>query len=302
MGMDKHTTETGLKKTRRSLGEKLSQLFAGFKRADEDFLEELEEVLILSDMGVETSVFLIDALREKIKTDKVDTPEDIREALIGIIAEMIETEKPIYETPTVMMVVGVNGVGKTTAIGKLAYRLQTEGKKVVLAAGDTFRAAASEQLTKWAKNANVPIVKHHEGADPGAVVFDAVQSAKAKNADILICDTAGRLHNKQNLMEELKKIDRVIAKAWPEAHRKNTIVLDASTGQNAVVQAKAFNEAMNIDGIILTKLDGTAKGGVVCAIKKSLDLPVEYIGVGEQMEDLILFDAKAFARALLVED
>jgi fused signal recognition particle receptor len=292
-------TSNGLNKTRKSFAEKFAALTAAFKRVDEDFLEELEEILILSDMGVETSAYLIGELRSKVKQDSIEKPEAIRSALTDIIAALLAGEKPNYPCPTVMLIVGVNGVGKTTAIGKLAHRFKSEGKQVVLAAGDTFRAAASEQLAKWGKNANVPVVKHHEGADPGAVVFDAVQSAKSKNADILICDTAGRLHNKQNLMDELEKIDRVIDKAWPKANRTNYLVVDAATGQNALVQAKAFMESVKIDGIILTKLDGTAKGGMACAIKKSLGLPVVYIGVGEKMEDLIPFDAEAFAQGLL---
>ncbi|MEX1307066.1 MAG: signal recognition particle-docking protein FtsY [Eubacteriales bacterium] len=299
--MQKSGTKAGLEKTRKGLSEKLKGLFSAFKKADEDFLEELEEVLILSDMGVETAAFLIDKLRDRIKQEKIDIPEKTRQALIDIIAELLESEAPIFQSPTVMLIAGVNGVGKTTAIGKLAYRFKSEGNQIVLAAGDTFRAAASEQLAKWGKRANVPLVKHHEGADPGAVVFDAIKSAKAKDADMLICDTAGRLHNKQNLMEELEKIDRVIEKTWPEAVRKNLLVLDAATGQNAITQAKAFMQSIVIDGIILTKLDGTAKGGVVCAIRKMLDLPVYYIGVGEQMGDLVPFDAKAFSEALLDE-
>ena len=300
--MQNNGTEAGLEKTRKGLSEKLKGLFSAFKKADEDFLEELEEILILSDMGVETSAYLIDELRMHIKRENIDLPEKTRQVLSDIIANLLESEAPTFTNPTVILVAGVNGVGKTTAIGKLAYRLKSEGKQIILAAGDTFRAAASEQLAKWGKRANVPVVKHHEGADPGAVIFDAVQSAKAKEADILLCDTAGRLHNKQNLMEELKKIDRVIDKAWPEANRKNLLVLDAATGQNAIIQAKAFMESIPIDGIILTKLDGTAKGGVVCAIRQMLNLPVYYIGVGEQLEDLVSFDAKAFAEALLAQE
>lgn len=294
-----NATSHGLNKTRKSFAEKFAALTSAFKRVDENFLEELEEILILSDMGVETSAYLIGALRSKVKQEGIEKPEAIRSALTDIIAELLAGDAPNYESPTVMLIVGVNGVGKTTAIGKLAHRFKTQGKQVVLAAGDTFRAAAGEQLAKWGKNANVPVVKHHEGTDPGAVVFDAVQSAKAKNADFLICDTAGRLHNKQNLMEELEKIDRVIGKAWPEAHRTNYLVVDAATGQNALVQAKAFTESVKIDGIILTKLDGTAKGGMACAIKKTLGIPVVYIGVGEKMEDLIPFDADEFASGLL---
>ncbi len=297
--MQENKIELGLNKTRKGLGEKLKGLFVAFKKPDEDFLEALEEVLILSDMGVETAGVLIDSLRTRIKREGIESPEAIRLALSEIIAAQLKCDPPEYKHPTVVLVVGVNGVGKTTAIGKLAFQMKAAGNEVVLAAGDTFRAAASEQLTKWAKRANVPVVKHHEGADPGAVIFDAVQSAKAKNADMLICDTAGRLHNKPHLMEELRKIDRVISKAWPEAYRKNLLVLDAATGQNAIVQAKAFMEMIAIDGIILNKLDGTAKGGMICAIRKTLDLPVYYVGVGEQLDDLREFDANVFAQALL---
>lgn len=299
--MQEDVTKRGLDKTRKSLGERLKGVFGAFIKPDEDFLEALEEALILSDMGAETAGFLIDDLRKKIKQQGIDAPEKIKQALTEMIAALLKSEPPEFISPTVMLVAGVNGVGKTTAIGKLAYRMREDGKTVVLAAGDTFRAAAAEQLAKWATRANVPLVKHHEGADPGAVVFDAVKSAKAKNADILICDTAGRLHNKQNLMEELKKIDRVIGKAWPGAHRKNLLVLDAGTGQNAVVQAKSFMESIHFDGIVLTKLDGTARGGVICAIRKALDMPVYYIGVGEKLTDLVPFDAEAFAKALLAE-
>ena len=297
--MQENKIELGLNKTRKGLGEKLKGLFVAFKKPDEDFLEALEEVLILSDMGVETTGVLIDSLRTRIKREGIESPEAIKLALSEIIAAQLKCDPPEYKHPTVVLVAGVNGVGKTTAIGKLAFQMKAAGNEVVLAAGDTFRAAASEQLTKWAKRANVPVVKHHEGADPGAVIFDAVQSAKAKNADMLICDTAGRLHNKPNLMEELRKIDRVISKAWPEAYRKNLLVLDAATGQNAIIQAKAFMEMIAIDGIILNKLDGTAKGGMICAIRKTLDLPVYYVGVGEQMDDLREFDANVFAQALL---
>jgi len=294
-------TKKGLEKTRKSFAEKFNSLVASFRKVDEEFFEELEEILILSDMGMETSVYIIDALKDYTKLNRIDDTERIKEALAHIIAKEIDSEKKELHYPSVLLIVGVNGVGKTTAIGKLAHKLKREGKSVVLAAADTFRAAASEQLTKWAKLANVPIVKHHEGADPSAVVYDSISSAKAKNTDVLICDTAGRLHNKKNLMDELSKIDRVIAKEYGEAEKSTYLVLDATTGQNAISQAKSFLECVELDGIILTKLDGTAKGGVVCSIKRELGLPVCYIGVGEQIEDLREFDAVDFANGLLID-
>jgi fused signal recognition particle receptor len=293
-------TKKGLEKTRKSFGDKLNLLISSFRKIDKDFFEELEEILILSDMGVQASAILIERLIEYTKLNKISEPEKVKEALVKIIKEEIEEEKDIFKFPSVLLVVGVNGVGKTTAIGKLAFKMKNEGKSVVLAAADTFRAAASEQLEKWAKRANVPIVKHHEGADPSAVVYDAIKSAKAKNADILICDTAGRLHNKKNLMDELSKINRVIQKEYNEASKKTYLVLDATTGQNAIVQAKSFKECVDVDGIILTKLDGSAKGGVVCGIKQTLNIPVCYIGVGEQIEDLKEFDAEDFANGLII--
>jgi len=292
-------TKKGLEKTRKSLGDKINSLIASFRKIDEDFFEELEEVLILSDIGVETSSYLIEQLTEYTKLNKIDEPNKIKEALKNIIKETLGEQNDILDFPSVLLVVGVNGVGKTTAIGKLAYQLKQTGKSVVLAAADTFRAAASEQLNKWAKRANVSIVKHHEGADPSAVVFDAIQSAKAKNADILICDTAGRLHNKKNLMDELAKINRVIEKEYGQVSKKTFLVLDATTGQNAVSQAKRFQECVDVDGIILTKLDGTAKGGVILSIKNTLNIQVCYIGVGEQIEDLMLFNASDFADGLI---
>jgi fused signal recognition particle receptor len=289
----------GLEKTRKSLSEKINHLIASFRKVDEEFFEELEEILILSDIGGETSGYLIGKLRDYVKQNNIKSSDEIKKALCDIIAREIDCEKPVFSFPSVLLIVGVNGVGKTTAIGKLANMFNKDGKKVVLAAGDTFRAAASEQLVKWAKRANVSIVKHHEGADPSAVVYDAILSAKAKNADILICDTAGRLHNKKNLMDELEKMNRVIYKEYGEVDKKTFLVLDATTGQNAIVQAKSFKQSVDIDGIVLTKLDGTAKGGVVLSIKRLLDIPVCYIGVGEQIDDLREFDASDFAACLI---
>ncbi len=291
--------KSGLEKTRKSLSEKLNSLISSFRKVDEDFFEELEEVLILSDIGADTSFFLIEELREHVKLNKITESEKIKKALIEIIEKELTFESEGLVYPCVLMIVGVNGVGKTTAIGKLANKLKQEGKSVVLAAADTFRAAASEQLANWSKRANVPIVKHHEGADPSAVIYDAISSAKAKRADILICDTAGRLHSKKNLMDELSKMNRVIEKEYPEAMKKTYLVLDATTGQNAINQAKSFKQCVDIDGIILNKLDGTAKGGVIIGIKRQLNVPVHYIGVGEQIDDLRKFEANDFASALI---
>jgi len=296
--MRDNKTKKGLEKTRKSFSEKLNSLLSSFRNVDEEFFEELEEVLILSDIGTDTSLYLIDQLRSYVKLNKITDSDQIKRALSHIIGKELAVESEVLDVPCVLLIVGVNGVGKTTAIGKLANKYKNDGKTVVLAAADTFRAAASEQLVKWAKRANVPIVKHHEGADPSAVVYDAILSAKAKKADILICDTAGRLHNKKNLMDELSKMNRVIEKEYGDASRRTYLVLDATTGQNAISQAKSFKECVNIDGIILTKLDGTAKGGIIIGIKRQLDVPVYYIGVGEQIDDLRIFDADDFAHAL----
>lgn len=289
----------GLEKTRAGFSEKISGVLSAFTRVDEDLLEELEEALILCDMGVETAMAAIGSLREKIKQERIKEPEQVREALEEIIEQLVRFDVPEERFPKVILVVGVNGVGKTTSIGKIANVYKGQGKSVLLSAADTFRAAASEQLSIWAERVGVPIVKYGEGADPAAVVYDSLDSAKAHGTDVVICDTAGRLHNKKNLMNELNKIDRVISQQHPQASRETLLVLDATTGQNAIAQAKEFSSVVHVDGLILTKLDGTAKGGVVCAIKQELGIPVRYIGVGEDIDDLQVFDPKEFAKALV---
>ena len=287
--------KAGMSKTRT----KLNNVFANFRRVDEDLMEELEEALILCDMGVTTTETVMEELTDRVKLKNIKDAEEVKAELVEIIADLVRYEERKEKFPKVLLVVGVNGVGKTTSIGKIANNYKKDGKKVLLAAGDTFRAAAADQLTVWAERAGVPIVKYGEGHDPAAVVYDALDSAKAKKMDVVIVDTAGRLHNKKNLMNELSKISRVIDKSWPEAARETLIVLDGTTGQNAIAQAKEFKQAANIDGIVLTKLDGTAKGGVVCAIKSELGLPVRYIGVGEGIDDLQPFEPEDFARALI---
>ncbi|KYH35888.1 signal recognition particle receptor FtsY [Clostridium tepidiprofundi DSM 19306] len=291
----------GLTKTRDTFTEKITEVLNLSVTIDDEMYEELEEVLIMSDIGYETTVDIIEKLKDKIKENKVKDPSEVKfylkEVIIEILGESTNDIKNIV-TPKVMLVIGVNGVGKTTSIGKIASRIKNENYKVLLAAADTFRAAAIEQLEIWSKRAGVAIVKHQEGSDPAAVVFDAVQAAKARNVDVLICDTAGRLHNKKNLMNELEKINRVIAREYSEANMETLLVLDATTGQNAVQQAKQFMEVCHIDGIILTKLDGTAKGGVVISIKSQLNIPVKFIGVGEGIDDLQEFDAREFVEAL----
>lgn len=294
--------KTGLTKTRDGLTDKINEALNLAVSIDEDLYEELEEVLITSDIGMDTTVEIIERLRKKIRTEKINDPQMVKPALKEVIKEIMlegteEIEKK-QEGKEVLLVIGVNGVGKTTSIGKLAAKNKAEGKKVLLAAADTFRAAAIDQLEVWSKRANVDIVKQGEGSDPAAVVYDAVTAAKARNVDLLICDTAGRLHNKKNLMNELEKINRIIDREYGEAKKETLLVLDGTTGQNAVIQAKQFMEACPIDGIILTKLDGTAKGGVVISIKQILDIPVRYIGVGEGIDDLQEFDAESFAEAL----
>lgn len=296
----------GLIKSIKNAFEKTKEYFA--RRIDamlshgelnEDFYEELEELLISSDVGVSSSLEIVENLRLYARKNKIRTADEVREALKLIVAEMfVDAKNYKFEYPCVITIVGVNGVGKTTTIGKLANYFKSQKKDVTLVAGDTFRAAAADQLSNWAKRANVKIVRHNEGADAAAVVFDGITSAKAKKTDVLIVDTAGRLHTKTNLMEELKKIDRVITREYPEANRYNLIVLDATTGQNALNQIKAFDEFVRIDGIILTKLDGTAKGGVVISIQKDYNVPVVFVGTGESMEDLELFDPKVFADSL----
>lgn len=291
----------GLTKTRDSLVAGIDSIFRGFSEIDEDFYEELEEVLIMADIGVATTEKIVENLRQKVKEQKIKEIEVCRKLLIDSIKEQMRVDETAYDfenEASVIMMIGVNGVGKTTSVGKLAGQFKNKGKKVVLAAADTFRAAAIEQLTEWACRAGVDIISGQEGGDPASVVFDAVNAAKARNADVLICDTAGRLHNKKNLMEELKKINRIIDREFPEARRETFVVLDGTTGQNALAQAKQFNEVADITGIILTKLDGTAKGGIAIAIQSEMNIPVKYIGIGEKIDDLQKFDADSFVDAL----
>ena len=295
--------KTGLTKTRDNLTDKINEALNLAVTIDDDMYEELEEALIMSDIGMDTTVEIIDRLKAKIRKERINDVEMVKPALKEVIAEMMlegdAEEEEDDKEKKVMLIIGVNGVGKTTSIGKIAARNKNNGKKVLLAAADTFRAAAIDQLDIWSQRANVDIVKHQEGSDPAAVVFDAVQAAKARDVDLLICDTAGRLHNKKNLMDELAKINRIIDRELGDRKKETLLVLDGTTGQNAVIQAKQFMEACPIDGIILTKLDGTAKGGVVISIKNTLNIPVKYIGVGEGVEDLQKFNAKEFAEALL---
>ena len=288
----------GLSKTRGNLTDKVDDLVKETRKIDEDFYEELEDILLLADCGVKATTAIMDELRERVKNQGVKEAAQARDMLKDIMVEQMNIPRPPLKWPMVMLVVGVNGVGKTTTIGKLALRFQSIGRKVMLCAGDTFRAAAAEQLTVWAERARVPIVKHEEGADPAAVVFDAVKSARAQDADLLIVDTAGRLHNKKNLMDELNKMRRVIDREYPEADVRCILVLDATTGQNGLAQARAFKEVCEVGGIILTKLDGTAKGGIALAIRQELAVPVWYIGVGEGIDDLQPFVAKDFVDAL----
>ena len=288
----------GLSKTRGNLTDKVDDLVKETRKIDEDFYEELEDILLLADCGVKATTAIMDELREQVKAGNVKEASQARDMLKDIMVEQMNIPRPPLKWPMVMLVVGVNGVGKTTTIGKLALRFQSIGRKVMLCAGDTFRAAAAEQLTVWAERARVPIVKHEEGADPAAVVFDAVKSARAQDADLLIVDTAGRLHNKKNLMDELNKMRRVIDREYPEADVRCILVLDATTGQNGLAQARAFKEVCEVGGIILTKLDGTAKGGIALAIRQELAVPVWYIGVGEGIDDLQPFAARDFVDAL----
>ena len=290
----------GLAKTKNALFKQVDNLFKSFVKVDEDMLEELEELLIMADVGALSTEEIIEQLRERIRDERITEPEACRVALQDILVGMIGDGEPLQldTTPSVILVIGVNGVGKTTSIAKIANRLKQQGKHVVLAAADTFRAAAIDQLQVWADRVGVELIKHTEGSDPAAVVFDAVNAAKKREADVLIVDTAGRLHNKKNLMDELAKINRVIERELPGASRETLLVLDAATGQNAVSQAKEFKNAANITGLILTKLDGTAKGGIVFSIKQELAIPVKFIGVGEKMDDMQEFDAKDFVDAL----
>lgn len=292
---------SGLAKTRNNIVSGLNSIFHGFSKIDDDFYEELEETLIMGDIGVETTEKIIDDLKAKVKELKIKDPVECKDLLVNSIKEQMNIGENAYEFEnkrSVILVIGVNGVGKTTSIGKIAAGLKAQGKKVILAAADTFRAAAIEQLTEWANRAGVDIIAQNEGSDPGAVVFDALQAAKSRNADVLICDTAGRLHNKKNLMDELKKIDKIITREFPDAHRENLIVLDGTTGQNALSQLREFKEVSDISGIVLTKMDGTAKGGIAVAIQSEYNVPVKYIGVGEKVEDLQKFNSDEFVNAL----
>jgi fused signal recognition particle receptor len=292
----------GLSKTRSALSGTLGGLFTGFSEIDDDFYDELEECLILADLGVDTALKAVSNLRKAVKEQHLKTTEEAKAALKQILVEMLnvgDTALNLSTTPSVVLVIGVNGVGKTTTIGKLATQLVGEGKKVLLVAGDTFRAAAADQLEIWAQRSGAAIVRQHEGADPASVVYDGIQSAKAKGADVILVDTAGRLHNKQNLMNELNKISRIVERELPDAAREVLLVLDGTTGQNGLIQAKQFKEIAGVTCVALTKLDGTAKGGIVIAVADSLGLPVKYVGVGEKAEDLMPFEAAAFVDALI---
>ena len=292
---------SGLTKTRDNIVSGMDSIFHGFSHIDDDFYEELEETLIMGDLGVHTTMEIIEELKEKVKEQHIKEPIECRELLIDSIKQQMDVGETAYEfenRQSVVFVIGVNGVGKTTTIGKLAGKFHAQGKKVILGAADTFRAAAGEQLKEWANRAQVEMIGGQEGSDPAAVVYDAVAAAKARKADILLCDTAGRLHNKKNLMEELKKINRVIDREYPDAYRETLVVLDATTGQNALAQAKEFNEVTDITGVVLTKMDGTAKGGIAVAIQSELGIPVKYIGVGESIDDLQKFNADEFVNAL----
>lgn len=296
---------SGLAKTRDNIVSGMDSIFFGFSHIDEDFYDGLEEVLIMGDLGVQATYDILDELREKVKERHITQPSDCRELLVESIKEQMEVGEAAYEfeeKTSVVMVVGVNGVGKTTTIGKLAGKLKCLDKKVILAAADTFRAAAGEQLKEWANRAQAELIGGQEGSDPASVVYDAVAAAKARHADVLLCDTAGRLHNKKNLMEELKKMNRIIDREFPEAFRETLVVLDATTGQNALQQAKEFSEVTDVTGIVLTKMDGTAKGGIAVAIHAELGIPVKYIGVGESIDDLQKFDADSFVKALFTVD
>ena len=292
----------GLGKKRDNFNEKINNVFSSFRKVDEELLEELEEILIMSDIGVETSTEIISNLRERIKKEKINDEEGVKKALkeeMQEILDEVDNSLKLDTIPSIILVVGVNGVGKTTTIGKIANKLRLEGKKVIVAAADTFRAAAVEQLEIWAKRANVDIVKKEEGADPASVVYDAIKKAKETNADVLICDTAGRLHNKKYLMDELLKINKVILKELPEASNETLMVIDGTTGQNAIEQVKAFKEIVNITGLVLTKLDGTAKGGVVIGIVHENKIPVKFIGVGEKIDDMEIFNSQDFVNAII---
>ena len=292
----------GLSKTKESFNEKINNVFKNFRKVDEDLLEELEEALIMSDVGMETSMKIIENLRDKIKTDKIEDADLVKQALrkqIEEILDSVDSDLKLETKPSVILFVGVNGVGKTTSIGKIANNLRKEGKKVIVAAADTFRAAAVEQLEVWANRAQVQLVKRPEGTDPASVVFDAIKTTKKENADVLIIDTAGRLHNKKYLMDELIKINKVIDKELPDVSKEVLMVLDATTGQNAIMQVKAFKEAVNINGLVLTKLDGTSKGGAVIGIVSENNLPIKFIGVGEQLDDMLKFNSADFVNSII---
>ncbi|MDD7363369.1 MAG: signal recognition particle-docking protein FtsY [Firmicutes bacterium] len=296
--------KAGLAKTRDDMNYKINDILGNYVKVDDDMLEDLEDLLISSDIGMETTMLLIDNLKESIRERQIQDPKDVRPLLVEEIQKILEKHEDraklqIEPSPAVILIVGVNGVGKTTTIGKLAHRFKQEGKSVLIAAADTFRAAAIEQVETWGERSNTPVISHKEGADPAAVVYDAIQAQKARNIDVLICDTAGRLHNKKNLMNELEKIHRIIEKESPNAQKESLLVLDATTGQNAILQAKSFDEVTHLTGIVLTKLDGTAKGGVVLPLIQELDIPIKLIGVGEGMEDLQDFSGKDFADALV---
>ena len=290
--------KNGMKRTREAFSGRMDELVETYKELDDDFYDDLTDILIMADVGMPTAQLAVGRLREKCTSEKIGNPAKAKEALKEILVDILKAEPMKLTSPMVLLVIGVNGVGKTTSIGKLSSRLKVMGRRVVICAGDTFRAAAADQLTVWAERAGVPIVKRTEGADPAAVVFDGVQAAKARHADVLIVDTAGRLHNKSHLMEELRKISRVVEREYPEAALSALLVIDATTGQNGLAQAKVFSEVANLDGIILTKLDGTAKGGIAIAIRNELGLPVRYIGLGEQLDDMHPFDAKEFVDAI----
>ena len=291
----------GLAKTRTAFSGRMDELVENYKDLDDDFFEDLTDILIMADVGVPTAELAVNRLREQCKAENIGNPARAREALKKILVDILWAEPMRIASPMVLLIIGVNGVGKTTSIGKLASRMKALGRRVIICAGDTFRAAAADQLTVWAERADVPIVKHREGADPAAVVFDGIQAAKGRHADVLLVDTAGRLHNKAHLMEELRKISRVVEREYPEATLGALLVIDATTGQNGLAQAKVFSEVANLQGIVLTKLDGTAKGGIAVAIRNELGLPVRYIGLGEQLDDMQPFDAKEFVDAIFGE-
>ena len=295
----------GLSKTRNNIVKGIDSVFSGFSAIDDDFYEELEEILIMGDIGVNATTEIIERLKSQVKEKHIKEPVDCKQLLIDSIKEQMKVDETAYEfenRQSIIMVIGVNGVGKTTTVGKLAGKLKSSGKRVLIAAADTFRAAAGDQLAEWAKRADVPMIGGNEGADPASVVYDAVNAAKARGVDVLLIDTAGRLHNKKNLMEELKKMNRIVDREFPNAHRENLIVLDGTTGQNAMVQAREFGEVADLTGIVLTKMDGTAKGGIAVAIQSELKVPVKYIGVGETIEDLQKFDSDQFVDALFEID